>query len=231
MSNQFTIIVLLFFFSVSSSAQDLSERNADNALRDSILTYEVVADSSIIDTKYIRLRLFKHAKFINGQDLICYNYCNSDLNCDTIVRDHIEEDGGRRLSCDEMTGRIIQNDSVWMHPPRGDYFRVLELNAFPFLVYNKLEWDYDLSFGDHWADERWLLWTGRKMNNSHYRLTDENAKFKFRGEDILCKRIEAVSHLEDLGETESIFLYNEDYGFVYMYFKLINNQIVELRLI
>lgn len=222
-------LTLISIFSIQ--AQNLNERKKNNTLKDSILTYKVIIDSFQTDVKFIRLQLFKKAKFMNGQDLICYDYAISKIENDTTTYETVTDKGLKKIMHDEMTGRIVQGDSIWMHPPRGDYFRVLELNAFPFFMNNQNQWTYDLSFGDHWSDERWLMWTGRKWNKSKYTLLDEEVDFQIKNQTIKCKKIKAISKLEDLGDTESIFYYNEDYGFVYMRFKLINNKILELHLI
>jgi len=104
------------------------------------------------------------------------------------------------------------------------------LNAFPYYVKNKIEWTYDLDFGDHWADERWLIWKGRNTSFSKYQLNG-TIIFNLGNQKLECSEIVAITTIKALGETESKFYYNHKYGFVYMRFKTINDQVIEFKMI
>ena len=222
---------LFILLSATARSQNLIEKGKLDGMADSVFIYHVVTDSPLTNVKYIRLQLFEKRKFINGQDLITYDYSDSKMEFDTTKYMTIEEDGAVRIEHDEMTGRIVQGDSRWMHPPRGDFFKVLELTAFPFFIKNRKKWNYNVSFGDHWADERWLIWTGRKMNQSTYKRRKIRIPYIFRGQKLYCKKIVAKSELEDLGHTESIFYCHKEYGFVYMQCRLINNKLLKLVMV
>src|SRR5690606_18421864 len=59
---------------------------------------------------------------------------------------------------------VIENEkNVWMHPPRDEYFKILELNPFPYIqspfkVGN--DWQWSLKVGEFWSDSRWKSWDG-----------------------------------------------------------------------
>ena len=67
----------------------------------------------------------------------------------------------------EWTGLIENRHNVWLHPPRSYLFRILELNPYPYVKYPLVvgkQWQDSMRIGDHWADSRWKVWTGRILN-------------------------------------------------------------------
>lgn len=187
-------------------------------------------DSTLSKRKVLRFQKFRTLKFINGQDLISYDYCNSQEECDSTIYDTTDSEGNKRHTHDELTGRIESDSSYWIHPPRDEYFTVLELNAFPYYVKNKNEWNFDLIIGDHWGDERWITWEGSRVTKSTYKLADSLVNYSFRGKKIKCYKIVASTKIENLGETSSVFYFNRNYGFVFMSFRTINNKLIEFEM-
>lgn len=115
----------------------------------------------------------------------------------------------------EMTGVIENSKNIWMHPPRTDLFKILELNPFPFIkapfeVGNK--WTWKLNFGDHWADKRWLEWKGENENNYKYQIIDKTTIATKLG-DLECYVIESEAKSK-LGTTKLTSYFNEKFGFV-----------------
>jgi len=115
----------------------------------------------------------------------------------------------------EMTGVIENEKNVWMHPPRTDFFKILELNPFPyikapFIVGNK--WDWQLKFGKHWADKRWLVWEGENENIYHYEITRKLLLPTTLGK-ITCFEVKSTAK-SNLGQTKLIAYFNVEYGFV-----------------
>lgn len=115
----------------------------------------------------------------------------------------------------EMTGVIENKMNVWMHPPRNDFFKILELNPFPYIkspykIGN--EWTWKLKFGDHWADERWLLWKGQNENKYTYKITDYKIIPTKFGR-LKCYVIDSKAK-SNLGETKLVSYFNEAFGFV-----------------
>ena len=91
---------------------------------------------------------------------------------------------------------VIENEAnVWMHPPRDRYFRILELNPFPFIkapykVGNK--WEWNLGIGSAWGDTRWKTWEGSIENKYTYQITDQKTISTSVGE-LDCYVIESTA--------------------------------------
>ena len=75
-----------------------------------------------------------------------------------------------------------------------------------------------------------MIWEGRNIAKSKYKLIG-NVYYQFGDQRLECYKISANTKIDALGETENIFYYNQKYGFVYMFFKTINNKIIELKMI
>lgn len=115
----------------------------------------------------------------------------------------------------EMTGVIENSKNIWMHPPRMELFKILELNPFPYIkapyeVGNK--WNWQLNFGDHWADKRWLEWKGGNLNKYNYQIIDKTTITTKLG-DLECYVIDSEA-TSNLGSTKLTSYFNETYGFV-----------------
>lgn len=131
-----------------------------------------------------------------------------------------------------MSGLIENEANIWMHPPRDYYFRILELNPFPYIkapykVGNK--WTWKLEIGDSWADERWKTWSGKILNEYNYQITD-NITLKTAIGDIDCLVINS-SAKSRIGETSLISYFNPTYGFVKLNYTNIDSSQTNLDLI
>ncbi|AZA82971.1 hypothetical protein C1637_17480 [Chryseobacterium lactis] len=201
-----------------------------NIKGNTVLYYQIKSDDPIFDAQIVRLEMFSNVSSLEaGQKLISYDYCQSIKECE---RSYMSiENGKRSFEHYEMTGYISKNDSLWLHPPRADSFKILELNAFPFYIKNKKEWQYVLNFGDTWADEKWRQWKGSRTSLSNY-IHDETPVFYIvQKKEVECTLILASTKIPNLGETTSVFYYNAEYGFVRMIFTTINNKVIEFNLI
>ncbi len=111
---------------------------------------------------------------------------------------------------------VIENEAnVWMHPPRDRYFRILELNPFPFIkapyeVGNK--WSWSLEIGSAWGDARWKTWEGSIENKYTYQITDKKTISTPVGE-LDCYVIESTA-TSRIGRTSLTAYFNPTYGFV-----------------
>lgn len=115
----------------------------------------------------------------------------------------------------EMTGVIENVKNIWMHPPRTDFFKILEINPFPYIkesmdIGNK--WNWKLKFGSHWADKRWLSWEGSNENVYNYEIIGKSI-FKSKLGNIECYEI-ASTATSNLGQTKLTSYFNSQYGFV-----------------
>ena len=71
----------------------------------------------------------------------------------------------------EVTGAIENEKNVWVHPPRSNFFQILELNPFPYIqspYQIGKKWNWKLKIGDHWSDKRWMEWKGGIENVYDY---------------------------------------------------------------
>jgi len=115
----------------------------------------------------------------------------------------------------EMTGVVENQMNLWLHPNRNNYFKILELNPFPYVVY-PLElgkkWSWTLQIGDNYADPLWKTWYGTIDNRMEYQVTDSLILNTPAGA-LPCWKIESTASSQ-LGQTSSIFYFNPQYGFV-----------------
>ena len=114
-----------------------------------------------------------------------------------------------------MSGAIENEGNVWIHPPRDQYFEILELNPFPYIkapyeIGNK--WNWTLTIGSGWSDKRWKVWEGKIENKYNYEITDKRTMKTDMG-NIECYVIKSKA-ISRIGETELIAYFNTEYGFV-----------------
>ena len=102
-----------------------------------------------------------------------------------------------------------------MHPPRTDFFKILEMNPFPY-VKEPLKignsWTWKLKIGGYWSDKRWLAWKGLIENIYNYKITDKVLLQTKLGE-IECLVISSNA-ISKLGETKLTSYFNNQFGFV-----------------
>lgn len=114
-----------------------------------------------------------------------------------------------------MSGIIENEDNIWMHPPRDQYFKILELNPFPYVkAPYKIgtKWNWNLTIGGQWGDERWKTWEGNIENTYDYEITDKKTISTAFG-DLECLVIESKAN-SSLGETGLTAYFHEKYGFI-----------------
>lgn len=114
------------------------------------------------------------------------------------------------------TSGVIENErNVWMHPPRDKYFKILELNPFPYIkapykIGN--HWDWKLTIGDPWSDPRWMSWNGLVENTYDYEIIDKS-RIKTALGNLNCFMIQSKA-TSRLGKTGLISYFHKKYGFV-----------------
>lgn len=93
----------------------------------------------------------------------------------TLISYEFKQKNGKSFTM-EMTGAIENKKNVWIHPPRSNFFQILELNPFPYIKAPYeigTKWNWKLEIGDHWSDERWLEWKGGIENIYEYDIVDK----------------------------------------------------------
>ncbi len=131
-----------------------------------------------------------------------------------------------------MSGIIENENNIWMHPPRNDFFKILELNPFPFVM-KPLEignrWNWKLKIGSQWGDFRWKTWNGEITNLYNYQITKKETTTTKFGE-LKCYIIECVGDSK-LGKTKLITYFNEKYGFIKLNYINIDGSKTNLELV
>lgn len=132
----------------------------------------------------------------------------------------------------EVTGGIENEINTWIHPPRSKFFKILELNPFPYIkspyqIGNK--WNWKLKIGDHWSDKRWLEWKGEIENDYEYEIIEKKNILTNLG-NLECYVINAKAKSR-IGKTELISYFNPNFGFVKLEYKNIDGTktILELK--
>ena len=149
----------------------------------------------------------------------------------TILKYECHNEKGKAFS-NSLSGVIENENNIWMHPPRDKYFRILELNPFPFIkapyeIGN--EWEWTLRIGSQWGDARWKVWEGNIENKYKYKITDKK-KIKTTLGDIECFVIESNAN-SSIGETKLTSFFNPEYGFVKLNYINIDGSKTNLNLI
>lgn len=138
---------------------------------------------------------------------------------------------GNHSDTKETTGAIENKENVWIHPPRDQFFRILEINPFPYIKSPfrvGTKWSWNLKIGDHWADQRWLKWEGEIENKYEYEIIDRKTIPTKLG-DLKCHIVKGKAKSR-IGETELIAYFNPTYGFVKLDYKNIDGSKTVLEL-
>jgi len=119
-----------------------------------------------------------------------------------------------------------------MHPPRDKYFRILELNPFPFIqapyeIGNT--WDWSLTIGSSWGDKRWKTWEGNITNTYQYEITDKRMIKTDMGK-IECFEVQSTASSR-IGSTQLVALFSPIYGFVSLDYTNIDSSRTLLELV
>ncbi len=131
----------------------------------------------------------------------------------------------------EVTGAIENEKNLWIHPPRSNFFEILELNPFPYIIApykTGTKWNWNLKIGDHWSDKRWLEWKGGIENNYKYEIKKKKKILTKLGK-LQCYIVHSKAKSR-IGETELISYFNPKFGFVKLEYKNIDGTKTVLEL-
>ena len=111
---------------------------------------------------------------------------------------------------------IIENDEeVWVHPPRDFFFKILQINPYPYIKkpFKKgLKWTWELKIGGRWGDKRWKEWTGNITNIASYEIVGDTLLPTKAGK-IKCYIVQSSAKSE-IGTTYLTSYFNPIFGFV-----------------
>ena len=131
-----------------------------------------------------------------------------------------------------ISGAIENEANVWIHPPRDNYFRILELNPFPYIKSPfkiGTKWSWHLEIGDSWADKRWKTWKGRIENKYNYEISNTVILETALGE-IECYIIKSTANSR-IGETKLTSYFNPKYGFIKLEYTNIDGSKTNLEMV
>ena len=179
----------------------------DESKEDFRKKWKFVPEDSIDDNTILRVAISVQ----HGLEPMIFN--NPDYNQTVIKYQYELNEGNARFS--SSSGVIENEKNIWMHPPRDQYFSILELNPFPFIkapyeIGN--EWNWQLRIGDGWSDPRWKHWDGRIENKYTYKITDKQT-LKTKLGQVDCWVIESTAESR-IGKTKLKAYFNSKYGFV-----------------
>jgi len=154
-----------------------------------------------------------------------------DYNQTVIKYNYTDHEGNTHLFS-EKTGLIENEKNIWMHPPRRELFKILEINPFPFIQqpYEKgNKWNWSLEIGGQWGDKRWKEWDEDIENQYVYEIVSTNSLIRTPLGELSCYKID--SHAESkLGKTYLTAYFNEIYGFVRMEYINIDGSTLNIEL-
>lgn len=154
---------------------------------------------------------------------------NPEYNQTAISYDYVMNNG--KSLTRELTGGIENKLNVWIHPPRNSFFKILELNPFPYIKapYKVgTKWNWKLKISDHWADKRWMEWKDGIENIYNYEIIDKkNISTKFGNLECYVVKANAKSRI---GQTELISYFHPKFGFIKLEYKNIDETKTVLEL-
>jgi hypothetical protein len=179
----------------------IGDRNSDieNQLYETVDTS--FQDVNIIDK--IRMTVTDNLKFFLRTDsdytqtVIKYEYCNKN---------------GNSIASEE-TGLIENTKNVWVHPPRSFYFKILEINPFPFVRMDSVEtWNWPLKVGEFSSNSKWKAWKGGlDIWSTYERLPNQILQTNFG--ELTCTVVSATASSR-IGKSWLKTYFNSKYGFV-----------------
>jgi hypothetical protein len=129
------------------------------------------------------------------------------------------------------TGGIENINNFWLHPPRTDYFKILEICPFPYVKFPLFlgqEWNDENKVSSSWSDLRWLEWKGNLNLKFNYKIVGKK-QIKTKIQNYDCWVIEG-STISQKNSSKLVSYFNENAGFVKMEFITINNLTIEFEL-
>ena len=127
---------------------------------------------------------------------------------------------------------IIENENkVWIHPPRQFFFKILELNPFPYIkkpIKIGKKWNWTLKIGEQYGDKRWKEWEKEITNISSYEIVKDTILLTKLGE-LHCYVTKSTAKSE-IGQTHLTSFFNKLYGFVKLDYTNIDGSIIILEL-
>lgn len=168
---------------------------------------------SLVSIDSLTERTVDKVELLVNYGLAPMNNNNPDYNQTVISYSYPLLEGEANFN--SSTGIIENEKNIWAHPPRDRFFRILEINPFPFIqapyeIGNK--WNWSLGIGSFWGDERWKTWDESIENNYSYEIVDKK-KISLAIGDLDCYVVESTA-TSSIGQTHLTAYFSLEFGFV-----------------
>lgn len=123
----------------------------------------------------------------------------------------------------EYTGIVENNRNVWIHPPRGNFFKVLNTCPYPYVqlpLYIGRKWSDKMRISNHWADPNWAIWEKKLKMDLSYEVIGKES-ISVNDKEYECFVIKSVA-ISKIGKCELLFYYNEELGFINMRYDILS---------
>jgi hypothetical protein len=138
----------------------------------------------------------------------------------------------KQIKIFEATGLVENDKNTWTHPPRQDFFAITEFNSFPYIKAPYVvgtKWTSGLRAGYFDSYQRFnLKWEGVLNTYETLEIIDKVQLPTALG-ILPCFVVQGISK-SNLTDTQSLFYYNEDYGFVKIVYDLFDKSRLEFNL-
>ena len=239
-------------FEVSEADRDIKTVNTDNQifLEGKPLTYSIKCFNAEGKQQYVVLdgsHGMNYGQNLNFTDEKTGDYVVNTFSISTIANEEefmnssqspikfkYFNSAGAMLPETQQTGVVDNAENIWLDPPRSGAFKVLNLSAYPYVNFPLTlgeKYDYSIVIGKMWASPEIIQWPQNESTlvfEHRYTVTGK-LKMPYAEAEVECYKIEATTK-SDLGQSNSIFYYNEKLGFVKMIFTNLNGSRFEFDL-
>ena len=136
------------------------------------------------------------------------------------------------ISLKEETGMVENKNNIWLHPPRSNFFKILEIAPFPYIKFPKenkgLQWSDEITIGNHWSDDRWASWEGNLKLFLNYKI-EKKTKLPTKYGNIDVYMVHAKSE-SAIGISTLDMLYNKEMGIIRMTYNILDKYKIQFEL-
>lgn len=130
------------------------------------------------------------------------------------------------------TGIFSDDTMLFIHPPRYDYYKVLQLAPYPYLKFPLTigrKWQWDFEVGGRWSVDNKIKWNGIELFVNKYTVDSIMLLPTIYGH-VKCYKISAIGDSK-FGRSMAVFYYSVAYGIVKMMFHTLKQQRVLFNII
>lgn len=130
----------------------------------------------------------------------------------------------------QTVGAIETPTRFWLHPPRYEKYRILELNPFPEIRFSPTAttWTGTVYPSDGYSDPAWGTWSGVLPVQFTYSFVDSVQLVTPLGK-LRCARVRATGKSK-LGSTQLVSYFQAAYGFVRLEYTNLDRSRVEMEM-